>query len=103
MFKRIVERTQVRKPNVTRIELSGTYDREEDTAKQRAVEEANDWFAERGITPEVLAHNDIFMEHVHCPSRNEKVYAIAFPYKKADQIVNIKYRLLPKTFWQVGG
>lgn len=39
---------------------------------------------------------------VYCPALKRKVDAIAFPYHRNGELVNVKYRALPKTFWQVG-
>lgn len=65
--------------------------------------EMRDFFFERGISNATLERNRIFSERTYSPAKKQYVDAIAFPYYKHGAIANIKYRDLPKTFWQVKG
>lgn len=48
----------------------------------------------------MLERNGIACEHVYAPSLQAHTNAIVFPYMRHATLVNIKYRALPKTFWQ---
>ncbi|GAX74797.1 hypothetical protein CEUSTIGMA_g2244.t1 [Chlamydomonas eustigma] len=63
------------------------------------------WFQGRGISKEVLERNLISTEsNVYCPAKSGPVEeVIAFPYLRRGEVLNIKYRHVPKTFWQVKG
>jgi twinkle protein len=61
------------------------------------------WFEKRGITPDVLIRNRISMERVWMPQIEDEVTAIAFPYIKGGEVVNVKYRDGVKNFRQVAG
>ncbi|KAG1653585.1 hypothetical protein FOA52_009700 [Chlamydomonas sp. UWO 241] len=62
------------------------------------------WFFERGIGEEVLRRNRIASVRSIWSSADKKdVAAVAFPYIRAGEVVNVKYRKLPKTFWQHKG
>lgn len=61
------------------------------------------FFTKRGITTEVLIRNRISMERVWMPQIEDEVVAIAFPYYKGGEVVNIKYRDGQKNFRQVAG
>lgn len=64
---------------------------------------AVDFFMKRGITTDVLIRNRISMEKVWMPQIEEESSSIAFPYYKAGEVVNIKYRDSAKNFRQVAG
>ena len=66
-------------------------------------ERAHEWFSNRGITTEVMVRNRISMERVWMPQIEDEVSAIAFPYYKGGEVVNIKYRDNAKNFRQVAG
>lgn len=61
------------------------------------------FFEKRGITTEVLIRNRISMERVWMPQIEDEVTSIAFPYYKAGEVVNVKYRDSSKNFRQVAG
>lgn len=61
------------------------------------------WFSKRGITTEVLIRNRISMERVWMPQIEDEATAIAFPYYKDGEVVNVKYRDGQKNFRQVAG
>lgn len=64
---------------------------------------AMEWFATRGITTEVMIRNRISLERVWMPQIEDEVTAIAYPYYKGGEVVNIKYRDSQKNFRQVAG
>lgn len=55
-----------------------------------------DYFAKRGISKETLIRNGVCQEH----SSKHNAAAIAFPYYRDGEVINIKYRTLDKKFWQ---
>ncbi|KAK9810135.1 hypothetical protein WJX72_005431 [[Myrmecia] bisecta] len=61
------------------------------------------WFAARGISQATLSRNGIMCEHAWSPLQRRPVEALAFPYLRDGQLVNVKYRTLAKEFWQVKG
>jgi len=61
------------------------------------------FLTKRGLTTDVLIRNRIALERVWMPQIEEEVQAIAFPYFKAGEIVNVKYRDSSKNFRQVAG
>jgi twinkle protein len=67
------------------------------------TEKAMEFFDKRGITTDVLIRNRISMERVWMPQIEEEATAIAFPYYKAGEVVNVKYRDNAKNFRQVAG
>lgn len=65
------------------------------------VKKADDmleWFASRGITEPVVVRNRITKLKVWMPQVNGEVGAIAFPYFRGDECINIKYRTRDKHF-----
>lgn len=65
--------------------------------------EALEFFRSRGISQETLEACGVKQENdIWCPAEGAKVpWAIAFPYYRNGEIINIKYRTLDKKFWQV--
>jgi twinkle protein len=61
------------------------------------------FFETRGITADVLIRNRISMERVWMPQIEDEVTAIAYPYYKGGEVVNVKYRDASKNFRQVAG
>jgi twinkle protein len=61
------------------------------------------FLANRGITPEVVGRNQISSSTIYMPQIEEEVEAIAFPYVKGGEIVNVKYRDREKNFRQESG
>jgi twinkle protein len=57
-----------------------------------------EWFQERGIPQAVLERNRISTARVYMPQVEDHVQAIAFPYFRADELLNVKYRDLDKNF-----
>jgi twinkle protein len=57
-----------------------------------------EWFAERGIPGAVLERNRISSARVYMPQVEDHVTAIAFPYYRYDELVNVKYRDREKNF-----
>lgn len=62
-----------------------------------------DWFAERGITAEVVQRNGITAQTVWMPQVEDRVKAIAFPYFRGEELVNVKYRDRQKNFRMEAG
>lgn len=61
------------------------------------------WFAERGISADVLARNRISAASVFMPQVGREVGAIAFPYLRGGEVVNCKYRDREKHFRMESG
>ena len=59
-----------------------------------------EYFAGRGITPEVLAANRVGYGKAWMPGPNAEVTCIQLPYIKGGQVVNVKYRDGHKNFRQ---
>lgn len=57
----------------------------------------------RGISPEVLARNRVTSTSVYMPQVEDHVTAIAFPYYRGDELVNVKYRDRDKNFRMEAG
>ena len=57
----------------------------------------------RGITPEVIGRNQISITQVYMPQVEEEVEAIAFPFVKGGEVINVKYRDKVKNFRQESG
>ena len=60
------------------------------------------YFADRGISEETLKRNKVAQEYTWMPGQPAGP-AIAFPYQRDGEVVNIKYRTLSKSFRQVKG
>lgn len=56
------------------------------------------WFADRGIPRTVLERNRITATSVYMPQVEDHVGAIAFPYYRGEELVNVKYRDRDKNF-----
>lgn len=57
-----------------------------------------EWFAARGIPESVLRRNRICMESIYMPQVESRVQAIAFPYYRGAELINIKFRDREKNF-----
>lgn len=57
-----------------------------------------EWFAERHIPAAVLERNRISSARVYMPQVEDHVTAMAFPYYRGDELVNVKYRDRSKNF-----
>ena len=62
-----------------------------------------DFFAKRCISADTLQRCGVAQEVLFSPPLGRTATAIAFPYYRDRQIVNVKYRTLDKQFWQVKG
>lgn len=92
------------KGNYMKPYASGTKNyRKPEFKAQLLTESGMNYLAERGITPEVAARNQISMMKKYMPQREEEVMCIAFPFIKHGEIVNVKYRDKNKYFTQEGG
>lgn len=61
------------------------------------------WFAERGITPEVLRRNQVAKGVRYFPQVEEERPCILFPYLRGSEVVNIKSRTRDKLFRMEAG
>lgn len=62
-----------------------------------------EWFRSRGIGREVVIRNKIQRRKVYMPQLEEEVTAIAFPYFRDCDLVNVKYRDAQKNFRMEAG
>lgn len=61
------------------------------------------WFAKRGITESVLVRNQIGNGSAYFPQVEEERGCVMFPYRRAGEVVNVKYRTHDKLFRMEGG
>ena len=61
------------------------------------------WLAERGITPEVAARNQLSVAKKYFPQIEEESKCLAMPFIKGGEVVNVKYRTKTKYFTQESG
>ncbi|CAL8460519.1 g48 [Coccomyxa elongata] len=61
--------------------------------------EVLEYFIKRGISQATLERNGVKQEF----SSKHNAHAIAFPYYRDGEVINIKYRTLDKKFWQTPG
>ncbi|UXC18539.1 bifunctional DNA primase/helicase [Comamonas squillarum] len=61
------------------------------------------WFASRGITQEVLIRNRVAVCSVYFPQLEDRANAVAFPYQRGNEVVNVKYRTQDKHFRMEAG
>lgn len=66
-------------------------------------EKSIEWLQSRGITPEVAARNQLALTSKYFPQVEEERNAIAFPFIKNGEVVNVKYRSKDKYFTQESG
>lgn len=66
--------------------------------KPTVTSQAIEWFSTRGIPEAVLVRNQISVASVYMPQLEEETEAIVFPYLRAGQLVNRKYRDAHKNF-----
>jgi twinkle protein len=68
-----------------------------------AAREWRDWLAGRGISAETAERNGLAAHRTWSPVAGREVNALAFPYFRDGELVNVKYRGEDKSFWQVKG
>jgi twinkle protein len=61
------------------------------------------WFEARGITQAVLERNAVVTERVYMPQLSAEVMAVAYPYRRGGEVVNVKYRDKEKNFRMATG
>lgn len=88
--------------NQSRTMITKTYRKPEFTP-QPITDGAMKFLTERGITPAVIGRNQISVTRVYMPQVESEVSAIAFPFVKGGEIVNVKYRDTKKNFRQESG
>lgn len=62
-----------------------------------------EWFGTRGIPGAVLERNGVRMQRRYMRALQREEDCIALPFRQQGEVVNIKYRALPKHFSQVQG
>lgn len=72
--------------------------RRPDPLVSRPINRVADWFKERGISGDVLLRNRVTEARVWMPQVEDHVGAMAFPYFRGDELVNVKYRDREKNF-----
>lgn len=77
--------------------------RRPDPLPVKPVDPVVDWFGERGIPRKVLERNRISAVSVYMPQVEDHVGAVAFPYYRGDELVNVKYRDRQKNFRMEAG
>lgn len=88
-----------RRPTFTR-----TFRKPDYVASATALADAGaEWFASRGITPEVLRRNQIGRARVYFPQVEEERDCMTFPYFRGSETVNVKYRTQDKLFRMESG
>jgi twinkle protein len=60
-----------------------------------------DWFHARAITGDVLKRNQIEPRRVYMPQLEDFVEAVAFPYFRNGELINIKYRSIPEKHFRL--
>ena len=61
-----------------------------------------DWFAQRGISEEIVARHCITLQTAYLPQLEEEAPCLVFPYFRQGEVVNLKYRSVEgKHFRQV--
>lgn len=61
------------------------------------------WFQSRGITEQVLKRNQVGHGSAYFPQVEEDRTCVMFPYRRAGEVVNVKYRTGDKLFRMEGG
>ena len=79
-----------------------TYRRPE-PLQQRPVDPLADWFETRGIPRGVIERNRVTPARVYMPQVEDHVQAMAFPYFRGPELVNVKYRDREKNFRMEAG
>lgn len=86
----------------TRAEIRKVFVRP-DFVAQVAPSGIEEWFATRGITPEVLKRNLISSGKAYFPQTESEQGCILFPYFRGSEVINIKYRTRDKHFRMAAG
>lgn len=72
--------------------------RRPDPLPARPLDPIVEWFTGRGIGRAVLERNRVTAAQVYMPQIEDHAKAIAFPYLRGDELVNVKYRDREKNF-----
>jgi twinkle protein len=72
--------------------------RRPDPLPSKPVDPIAAWFESRGIPKGVLERNRVTPATVYMPQVEDHVGAVAFPYYRGDELVNVKYRDREKNF-----
>jgi len=79
------------------------YRKPEELPKADLNSDALAWFQKRGVTEEVLIRNKVSLQRVYMPQIEDHTNAIAFPYWRDGELVNVKYRDGRKNFRMEAG
>lgn len=71
--------------------------------KPKEDEGVVEWLVSRGISAEVAKRNGVTAARVYMPQIEEETTAVAFPYRRAGELVNVKYRDRAKNFRMEAG
>lgn len=82
------------RPVVTKTWRRPTYQ----VAAIKPTEGSLTWFATRGITPEVVARNQLGVASAYFPQLEDSANAVTFPYLRGDEVINVKYRTKDKHY-----
>lgn len=74
------------------------YRKPEPKPDSRVSVQARAWLNDRGITDDVIDRNKLFTDSVYMPQIEDFANAIAFPYYRDGELVNIKWRDGKKNF-----
>jgi twinkle protein len=80
-----------------------TYRKPDPPKEQRDIDPVIAWFADRGISKEVVLRNKIFGTKIYMPQTESERSVIAFPYLRNGEIINYKYRTPDKLFRMEAG
>lgn len=67
-------------------------------ARITPTEEAVRWFSTRGITKAVLERNRIGVKSTYFPQLEDYANAVAYPFLRGEEVINVKYRTKDKLF-----
>lgn len=87
-----------------RPQITKTYRKPDYVAKASGLHDTVvSWFAERGITEEVLRRNQIGVSKMYFPQVEEERPCVSYPYLRGSDVVNVKYRTRDKLFRMESG
>lgn len=85
------------RPEIVKAYVKPTY------VKTKPASDIEAWFAERGISIEVMARNGISKGVAYFPQTESEMPCVMFPYFRGEETINIKYRTRDKHFRMAAG
>jgi twinkle protein len=76
------------------------YKRPDPNRQGTKTEKLYDWFGRRGISAAIVDRYGITFKRAYIPGLKREEWAIAFPYWRGGQLINVKYRTVEKDFAQ---